>query len=56
MSGVLVVGRERRENKNKEIEMMVVGHLCKLRKLSIHHVPRIKFQFEFELFISKAYY
>ena len=34
MQSVLVAGSERREDKNKEIEMNVKGALCKLRNLS----------------------
>ena len=34
MQSVLVAGSERREHKNKEIEMTVKGALCKLGNLS----------------------
>ena len=38
MPGVLVAGRERRDDKNKEIYVTVKGDLCKLRNLSRHSV------------------
>ena len=35
---------------------MIVGRLCTSETCQIHHAARIKFQFEFALFISRADY